>query len=50
MNPVFWFLIILGLVALWFILSPVFKSLGDSAVDVVDKAKKEMFDETRKDN
>lgn len=54
MNPVFWLLVILALVGVWFILTPMFKHIGKSTTDMVDKAKKEMFDDNentkRKDN
>ena len=45
MNPVFWFLVILALVGVWFILTPIFKRIGKSTTGMVDKAKKEMFDD-----
>lgn len=50
MNPVFWFLVILALVGVWFILTPIFKHIGKSTSHMVDKAKKEMFDNRKENN
>lgn len=37
MNPVFWLLVIVVAVILWFIISPVFNSLGRNAFKKWDK-------------
>lgn len=45
MNPVFWFIVILLLVALWFVLVPVFRAIGGMFNKVTDNANKTIFDE-----
>lgn len=45
MNPVFWFLVVLGLFFAWWSLWPFFKRIGGSATDAVDTIKKEISDE-----
>ena len=37
MNPVFWLLVLIGAIALWFIISPVFTNLGRAAFKKWDK-------------
>lgn len=45
MNPVFWLLVILALVILWFILSFLFKRIGNLAVKTASHIKKEMLED-----
>ncbi len=45
MNPVFWLLVILALVILWFILSFLFKQIGNLAVKTASHIKKEMLED-----
>ena len=33
MNPVFWFLVIVGLIILWFMISYVFPSVGETVLE-----------------
>lgn len=49
MNPVFYLLLILALVGAWFILAPIFRSIGGFFSGISDNAKNHMFDE-RKEN
>ncbi len=45
MNPVFWVIVILLLVGLWFLLTPLFRALGNWFTNLTDNANKTMFDE-----
>ena len=45
MNPMFVFLVIFCAVALWFILSGLFKIVGGFASDIYDNTKRAMKDE-----
>lgn len=47
MNPVFWFLILLGAALLWLLLSFLFRPLGRVSKRLVDDAKREMFEEEK---
>lgn len=44
MNPVFWLLVILALVALWFLLSCCFKPIGDFFMSIFRKTKEDIDD------
>lgn len=33
MNPVFWFLVIIGLIILWFMISYIFPSVGERVLE-----------------
>lgn len=44
MNPAFWLLVILALVGVWYLLSPIFRSIGAFFIGMNDNAKKHMFD------
>lgn len=48
MNPVFWILVIAALVCIWFVLTPLFRWIGGSAVNRVNKTKKVMYNEKEK--
>lgn len=52
MNPVFWILVILGAIAFWFVLAPIFQTLGDILMEFWDRAKEEMTetDEDEEEN
>lgn len=50
MNPVFWFLILLWAALLWLLLSFLFRPLGRVSKRLVDDAKREMFEEEKKQN
>ena len=45
MNPVFVFLVVLGAIVLWFLLSGLYRLIGGITKHYVDKAKKAMSDE-----
>ena len=48
MNPVFVFLVLLGAVVLWFLLSGLYRLIGGITKHYVDKAKEAMSDEPSK--
>ena len=50
MNPVFWFLVILAMVAVWFGLRFLFRGIGGSFTNVINSTKQIMTDEEREDN
>lgn len=37
MNPVFWFLVIVGLIILWFMISYVFPFVGEKVLDQLEE-------------
>lgn len=46
MNIAFWFIVIVCVAALWALLSPWFKSIGDDLLSGISNVKKEMSDDT----
>ena len=48
MNPVFVFLVLLGAIILWFLLSGLYRLIGGVTKHYVDKAKEAMGDEPSK--
>ena len=46
MNPIFIFLVLLGAVVLWFLLSGLYRIIGGVTKHYVDKAKEAMSDES----
>ena len=48
MNPVFWFLVILALVGVWFALTPVFRYIGKTTRNKIDKTKEVISTEDTK--
>lgn len=44
MNFVFWLLVILALVGIWFLLTPFFRFIGESASNAVTKVNETMFE------
>lgn len=51
MNPVFWLLVVLGIVLVWWFLTPLFRKIGKSFTRAANKTKETMFeDETERKN
>lgn len=50
MNPIFWILVILVLVALWFLLNFTFRKIGKICIKIFDKTKKQLNIQERKEN
>ena len=47
---VFWFFVIVIAIAVWFLLSPTFKTLGGGLLSVFEKAKAEMSEDPKQEN